>query len=202
MRGILEEHYGAPVRSMTHVVDNFEDVPFDPTPDMNIEVNKSGKSMEQMLLDGDLDALYAPSTPEPFLKGDKRIGRLFADPKQEEIAYFKKTGIFQSCATLILRRSLINTLGATILVRAFENISAWLWPRVSRACRRSGSTRGEQRALMGPTVALRHGQSTRNRSVPTRYAAGATKKNLGVRNSTVDQNHHNASATGLTMKAS
>ena len=190
MRGILEEHYGAPVRSMTHVVDNFDDVPFEPAPDMNIEVNRSGKPMEQMLLDGDLDALYAPSTPEEFLRGDPRIGRLFADPKAEEISYFKKTGIFPIMHATLIRQDIVEKYPwvPTILTRAFEDAKRMAYGRVSNP--RTVPLAfwvdawEEQNRLMGPDP-WRYGMDDYNKKslgAALRYTQGQglTKKNLGV----------------------
>src|SRR5215475_13055790 len=96
MRGILEEHYGVPHREITWVVDRSEDVPFTPPPGLRIEMKEGAKSLSDMLADGDLPAMISPTIPTPFVKGDKRIGRLFPDYKRIEIDYFRATGIFPS----------------------------------------------------------------------------------------------------------
>ena len=48
LRGILEEHYGVPHRSITWVVDRSEDVPFTAPPGLKIEMIPQGKSMDTM----------------------------------------------------------------------------------------------------------------------------------------------------------
>jgi 4,5-dihydroxyphthalate decarboxylase len=45
---------------------------------------------------------------KPFLAKDTRVARLFSDHKQEEAAYFKKTGIFPIMHVLGLRQSLVE----------------------------------------------------------------------------------------------
>src|SRR4051812_19327885 len=69
MRGVLEEHYGVPHRSITWVVDRSEDVPFTPPPGLKIEMKDSVKSLSTMLADGDLPAMISPTIPKPFTMG-------------------------------------------------------------------------------------------------------------------------------------
>ena len=45
MRGILEEHYGVPHRSITWLVDRSEDVAFEPPPGLRIEMKTSSKTL-------------------------------------------------------------------------------------------------------------------------------------------------------------
>src|SRR5262249_46319899 len=52
------------------------------------------KSVEAMLSDGELDAVFHSDLIKPFVAGDARVARLFPDHKAEEEAYFRKTGIF------------------------------------------------------------------------------------------------------------
>ena len=47
-----------------------------------------------MLAEGEIDGLLHPDIIEPILSKDPRVGRLFPDYKREEVAYYKKTGIF------------------------------------------------------------------------------------------------------------
>src|SRR6266576_2231654 len=52
------------------------------------------KSVETMLAEGELDALFHSDLIKPFVAGDARVARLFPDHKAEEEAYYRKTGIF------------------------------------------------------------------------------------------------------------
>src|SRR5215470_5331321 len=49
MRGILEEDYGLPHKSITWVVERSEDVAFEPPPDLKIEMIAPGKQLDVML---------------------------------------------------------------------------------------------------------------------------------------------------------
>src|SRR5262249_16321270 len=51
---------------------------------------KIGAIVEQ----GEISALMVPHPPEQALKGSPKIRRLFGDPKQEELKYFRKNGYY------------------------------------------------------------------------------------------------------------
>ena len=61
-----------------------------------------------MLAEGEIDALLHPDLIKPFVDGDPRVGRLFPDHKHEEIAYFRKTGIFPIMHVMGLRAELVE----------------------------------------------------------------------------------------------
>jgi 4,5-dihydroxyphthalate decarboxylase len=108
MRGILEEHYGAPHREITWFVEREDAVPFAPPAGLRYERLPDGVRAEKMMLDGELDGLLSPDLPHAFLKGEPSIARLFAANKEEEIAYFKKTGIFPIMHVTLIKRELVE----------------------------------------------------------------------------------------------
>jgi 4,5-dihydroxyphthalate decarboxylase len=94
MRGILEHDYGVPHKSITWLTELDEDIAFTPPPDLKITQVSQDQSLEDMLVAGEIDALLSPDLIKPLLTGDPRAGRLFKDYKQEEIAFYRRTGIF------------------------------------------------------------------------------------------------------------
>ena len=94
LRGILEHEYGVPHKSIHWHCELDEDIDFAPPPDVRITRLPHDKSVEDMLAEGELDALLHSDLIKPYLAGDPRVARLFPDYKREEIAYFRKTGIF------------------------------------------------------------------------------------------------------------
>lgn len=62
------------------------------------------RSLTEMLLAGDLDALISARPPRSFLEGDARIQRLFPDYPAVEKAYFEDTGIFPIMHAVAIRR--------------------------------------------------------------------------------------------------
>jgi 4,5-dihydroxyphthalate decarboxylase len=88
MRGILEEFWGLPHRSITWVTERDEDIPFEPPPGLRIEkLPPGGPSLEERVVSGELDGLLTPSLPKPFMAGNPNIVRLFKDYRQVEIDY-------------------------------------------------------------------------------------------------------------------
>ena len=108
MRGILEEHYGVPHKSITWVVERSEDVPFTPPKDLRIEMIAPGKRLDVMLAEGEIPAMLSPDLPRLFLQGDKRIVRLFPNYKDIEIAYFRKTGIFPIMHVTAIKQEIVD----------------------------------------------------------------------------------------------
>ncbi len=97
LRGILQHEYGVPLNTIEWVCELDETIEFTPPPDLKISRVKHEQSVEEMLAEGELDAVIHPDLIRPIMNKDPRVGRLFPDYRAEEIAYFKKTGIFRSC---------------------------------------------------------------------------------------------------------
>ncbi len=108
MRGILEEHHGAPHREITWFVERDDAVDFTPPSGLRYERVPEGVRAEKMMLDGDLDGLLSPDLPHAFLSGDKRMARLFAANKEAEIAYFRATGIFPIMHVTLIKREIVE----------------------------------------------------------------------------------------------
>jgi 4,5-dihydroxyphthalate decarboxylase len=108
IRGILEEHFGLPHRAVSWITKVPEDIPFTPAEGLRIERDTSARSLDDMLLDGDVDALIAPSFPEAFVRGDPRIARLFPNYQELEVQYFRDTGIFPIMHTLTITQEIVD----------------------------------------------------------------------------------------------
>ena len=108
IRGILAEHHGVPVDSVTYYTGGQE------TPgriekgkvDTGLDIRPipAGATLAQMLADGEIDALYTPRVPSPFRDGDPRVTRLFDDVVAVEKEYFAATGIFPIMHVVVIRR--------------------------------------------------------------------------------------------------
>jgi 4,5-dihydroxyphthalate decarboxylase len=108
IRGILSEHHGVPVDSVTYYTGGQE------TPgriekgkvDTGLDVRPipAGATLAQMLADGEIDALYTPRVPSHFRDRDPRVSRLFDDVVTIEKEYFAATGIFPIMHVVVIRR--------------------------------------------------------------------------------------------------
>ena len=108
MRGILEHEYGVPHKSIHWVAELDEDVEFTPPPDLKITRLPHDKSVEDMLAEGELDALIHSDIIKPMEAGDPRVARLWPDTKAEEIRYFKKTGIFPIMHVMGIKQEIVD----------------------------------------------------------------------------------------------
>jgi 4,5-dihydroxyphthalate decarboxylase len=133
MRGILEEEYGLPHRQVTWMVERSEDVAFAPPKDLRIEMIAPGKRLDVMLAAGEISAMLSPELPRLFLAGDKRIVRLFANYKDIELAYFRKTGIFPIMHVTTIRQEIVDKYPwvPTNLVKAFEEAKTIAYRRIA-----------------------------------------------------------------------
>jgi 4,5-dihydroxyphthalate decarboxylase len=93
-KGDLQSEYNVPWRKMNWIMSKEEAIPFKPQEGVRIELAAAGKKMGTMLEQGEIAALMVPHPPKEALRGSKKIRRLFADPKQEEVRYFQKNGFY------------------------------------------------------------------------------------------------------------
>jgi 4,5-dihydroxyphthalate decarboxylase len=126
LRGMLNEHFGVPYDQLKIV---------DPMGILG-EVPASGVAgvgpdgwqarSEQLLLDGEVDALISAGVPTSFIQGDPRIERLFPDFNDRDIAYYRQTKIFPIMHAVTIKRSLIEQSPwvPINLLRAFSEAKA------------------------------------------------------------------------------
>jgi 4,5-dihydroxyphthalate decarboxylase len=141
-RGILEEFFGVPHKKLIWITERPEDIEFTPPPGLKIEMIPRGKSLDDMLVEGELDAMISPSFPRPFLKGDKRIARLFPNYKQVEADYFRATGIFPIMHVTVIRRELSTSTPGSPRVSFKPLTRPSAWPTSGCATRASCRWRG------------------------------------------------------------
>ncbi|MFM1814672.1 MAG: hypothetical protein RLZ98_1367 [Pseudomonadota bacterium] len=108
LRGILEHEYGVPHRSIKWFTDLDEHVKFTPPEGLHLERIPDDKSAEDMLAEGELDALLHPDLIEPLKRKDPRVGRLFPNYRDEQVAYYKKSGIFPIMHLIAIRRDIVD----------------------------------------------------------------------------------------------
>jgi 4,5-dihydroxyphthalate decarboxylase len=108
MRGILAHEYGVPLDTVEWVCELDETIEFELPPHLKVTYLSQERSVEQMLADGELDAVLHPDLIHPLVDKDPRVARLFPDYRQEEIAFYKRTGIFPIMHVLGIKRELVE----------------------------------------------------------------------------------------------
>lgn len=157
IRGILQDEYGVDLRSITWVAQDVEDHPVELPPWVMLERAPEGDNLDSMLLRGDIAAAMYPELLPTFARGGSdKVGRLFSDSKAEEIAYYRKTGLFPLMHTVVVRDSVLEKYPwvANSMLKAFRESKRRAYRRmedprtVSLAWFRD--TLEEQRRVMGP----------------------------------------------------
>ncbi len=128
IRGILSDHYGVPVDSVTYFTGGEEEpgrtekIRLDLPPNIKVQPIGPDQTLSRMLLEGEIDALYTARMPSSFLTGGGRVKRLFEDYEQVERKYFRETGLFPIMHTVALRRDVYaaNRWIAQSLMKAFK----------------------------------------------------------------------------------
>ena len=75
-----------------------------------------------MLAEGEVDALIHPDLIQPLVDKDPRVGRLFPNYKEEEMAFFQRTGTFPIMHVMGLKQEIVEKYpwAAMNLYQAFE----------------------------------------------------------------------------------
>ncbi len=114
MRGLLASEYGVDLSTLKYRTGGLdggvrkERLPLNLPDGFIVEPMRQDENLNDLLLNGELDALFAPKVPRSFLAGDRRIKRLFPDFAAVERTYYQKTGFFPVMHAIGIRTSLLE----------------------------------------------------------------------------------------------
>ena len=97
IRGILSDHYGVPVDSVTYVTGGEEEpgrsekIKLDLPARIRVEPIGPTQTLSQMLASGEIDALYTARMPSSFAGPAGRVRRLFENHVEVERQYYRST---------------------------------------------------------------------------------------------------------------
>jgi 4,5-dihydroxyphthalate decarboxylase len=110
IRGLLQHEYGVDLSTIHWVQGAMNTAGSHGNPsalpllkNADIQINKSGKSLSELLDAGEIDAIAATTLP-PAMRHNPDIQRLFPNYREVEKEYFKKTKIFPIMHLIALRR--------------------------------------------------------------------------------------------------
>jgi 4,5-dihydroxyphthalate decarboxylase len=111
VKGILAEHYGVPVDSVSYHTGGLErpgrrEVAMDLPSGIVVEPVPDDRTLSDMLATGEIDALYGPE-PSSY-RDSPAVTRLFEDYPAVEREYLRRTGIFPIMHTVVIRRALLD----------------------------------------------------------------------------------------------
>jgi 4,5-dihydroxyphthalate decarboxylase len=108
LRGILEHDYGVPSKSIDWYTELDEDIAEARLEGVRITRVPTGRTIVDMLAEGELDAVLHPDLIKPLRERDPRVGRLFPNYKADEAAWFKQTGIFPIMHVLGFKQEIVE----------------------------------------------------------------------------------------------
>lgn len=109
-RGLLKHEYGVEPASIKWITGGLQEAGRKPMLNVSIpgvEIrHEERKTLNDMLVSGEIDALIAPQMPPAIRAGLPEVGRLFDDVAAVEQAYCRKTGLFPTMHVVVVRREL------------------------------------------------------------------------------------------------
>ncbi|MFK5894627.1 MAG: ABC transporter substrate-binding protein [Pseudomonadota bacterium] len=118
LRGIFQDEYGIAPTDVTWVISN-KDSSADASGKIskqeqvnpggvNIIMGTPGLDESELLVTGEVDALFHAAEPKAYIDGNPLVERLFQDSKKVEQEYYAKTGIFPIMHAVAVRKSLLE----------------------------------------------------------------------------------------------
>jgi 4,5-dihydroxyphthalate decarboxylase len=113
-RALLDDDYGVKPSDIIWVRGGIEDpgrvekIKIELPPQTRLEDAPPDRSLNQMLMDGEIDGFIGPRSPSCFDRGYPAVQRLFPDSAGTAADYFKRTGIFPIMHLLGVRRELVD----------------------------------------------------------------------------------------------
>jgi 4,5-dihydroxyphthalate decarboxylase len=132
IRGILSDDYGVKVTDVEHFSGGEEEPGRDEKLKLNLpshirlEPIPGDKTLSRMLADGELDALVTARAPSTFTTRPNDVKRLFPNYVEVEKEYYRRTKIFPTMHTVVIRRDVYekNRWVAQSLYKAFTEAKA------------------------------------------------------------------------------
>ena len=75
---------------------------------IRIQMGTAGKDESELLLSGEVDALFHAAEPKAYIDGNPMVKRLFANAREIEKTYYEKTGIFPIMHAVAVNTALIE----------------------------------------------------------------------------------------------
>ncbi|MGB7948319.1 MAG: ABC transporter substrate-binding protein [Candidatus Binatia bacterium] len=125
-KGDLQSEYDVPWRGIHWMLSKEENIPFKPEEGARMDLIPKAKNVGDMLEAGEIAAMMTPHPPKPVLRGSKKIRRLFAEPKAEDLRYFQKNGFFPIMHVVAFKDDVLNKYpeAARSLFEAFAKAKA------------------------------------------------------------------------------
>jgi 4,5-dihydroxyphthalate decarboxylase len=112
VRGILSDEYGVTAQNVEHLTGGIETpgrvekLALNLPPGISVSNIGGQRTLNGMLLDGGIDAMFTPRAPSCLQTHPQEIRRLFENYAEVERDYYRRTRIFPIMHTVVIRREL------------------------------------------------------------------------------------------------
>jgi 4,5-dihydroxyphthalate decarboxylase len=132
VRGMLKHEYNVLPEDIHWFRRRSEHVPIKAPPTLRIDSIGKGQTLDGLLEEGKLDAVAVTSPPRSFKSGSRLVRRLFADAREVEVEYYRRTKIFPIMHLVVLRRAIYekDPSIATALTNAFQSAKQRAYDRL------------------------------------------------------------------------
>jgi 4,5-dihydroxyphthalate decarboxylase len=134
VRGILQHEYGVALEKIRWFTwTQHSRMEMELPKQYRVEKIPAGAKPDELLINGELDAVILTSLFPSFARGAPNVRRLFENYQDVEAAYFKKTGIFPIMHTVAMREDLWKEHPwiATSLYKAFQKSKQVAYERLN-----------------------------------------------------------------------
>ena len=107
-KGMLMNSYDLGVSDVTWVIVNKETVGPKLPPNIKVEFVEGKRKLEDLLVEGTVDAEVEPDLPQRWLRGEGSVERLFPDFEKEEKAYYQRTKVFPIMHPIVIKKEILD----------------------------------------------------------------------------------------------
>src|SRR5262249_42444227 len=114
MRGIFKEDYGLDPADIHWRTGGQEEpgrderTPLKLADNIDLQPIAPGKTLNRMLVDGELDAVFSARELSSYVNGAPNVGLLFPDYREVEMEYYRRSGMFPIMHLIGIRKSLVE----------------------------------------------------------------------------------------------
>ena len=106
-KGDLKSQYDVPWEKVNWHIQHHEEIPWEGA-GVSIQNIPDGKDAGEMLVSGEVDAMFHPQPPAAVMRNPDRVKRLFPDSRVESMRHFEKFGYCPIMHLLVFARDLVE----------------------------------------------------------------------------------------------
>ena len=107
-KGMLMNTYDLAVSDVTWVIVSKENVGLKLPANIRVEFIEGQRKLEDLLVEGIVDAEVEPDLPQRWIRADGTVARLFPDFAKEEREYYKKTKVFPIMHPVVIKKEILD----------------------------------------------------------------------------------------------